>query len=114
MYFPPSLSRGGRANRPNWASGVIYCLRSRCSASGRTEVRTRSGTPPICALFNKSVQIHGFSEGALHMRDKSGFIFFRRALTSVLAIFGFALTLFAAQSAASQEQVLYNFFNVGD
>jgi uncharacterized repeat protein (TIGR03803 family) len=48
------------------------------------------------------------------MRDKSGFIFFRRALTSVLAIFGFALTLFAAQSAASQEQVLYNFFNVGD
>ena len=33
--------------------------------------------------------------------------------TAVLAVFIFALTLFGAQPAASQEQILYNFFNVG-
>jgi uncharacterized repeat protein (TIGR03803 family) len=50
------------------------------------------------------------------MRDKSGFVFLRFTCgrTLILAIFGFALTLFAVQTAASQEQVLYNFFNVGD
>jgi uncharacterized repeat protein (TIGR03803 family) len=44
------------------------------------------------------------------MQDKKCFI---GSATAVFAIFTFALTLIAAQTATGQEQVLYNFFDVG-
>ena len=44
------------------------------------------------------------------MQDKKCFV---GSATAVFAIFTFALTLIAAQTATGQEQVLYNFFDVG-
>jgi uncharacterized repeat protein (TIGR03803 family) len=47
------------------------------------------------------------------MQSNASFVGLSVAVRAVLAVFVFALTLFAAQSASSQEQVVYNFYDNG-